>query len=224
MPLSVWLRGGHDLEKHPRGALLFGDWIQKTSIESEEIVDGLICIKLRCETWDKGERPTLNTLRFLWLAPERNYLPVKTESYLPDVSLELSVGVGFAKGFREIEPGVWLPFDRAVTVYDSDKIREEKKQVFRNGDETRIEKANLHPQYDLSLFRDVPFPDGSIVYEMKDGKVIKSYKQGKDKEDEDMRQADSRMRWVIAAIAIVALLAGCGFAFHRLHTTRKQAA
>jgi len=221
LPLSIWLRGGKDLEKHP-GGFRYHDRIQKASIEKEEVVEGLPTIKLRCETWNRGERPRLNTLRYLWLAPERNYLPVKTEAYFPQISLQLPGEVGHVKDFREIVPGVWLPFERVVTVYDSDKIREEKKLVFHNEDEGRIQKVKLDPQYDISLFRDIPIPDGARVHEIKEGKVVRSYKQGEDKEDEELRQGSSGTRWLITIVAVIALLTGCGFAYLRLQGTRKE--
>ena len=83
-----------------------------------------------------------------------------------------------ARDFREIGPGIWLPFKYSITVYDERTIKEENKLVVSNRREARIEKAELDPHYDLSLFRDIPMPEHAAVYELTGGKITRSYEIG----------------------------------------------
>jgi hypothetical protein len=41
-----------------------------------------------------------------------------------------------------------------------------------------IEEVDLHPEYDVSFFRDIPVPDGAFVVHLKDAEATKSYWQG----------------------------------------------
>jgi hypothetical protein len=213
-PLSLWLRGGKDLQNHPLAGGYKNDVIQQTTCEGDEVVDGLKCYRLRCESLNNSKPPTLNTLRFLWLAPDRNYLPVKTVGYAAQLSLKVPVEEGRLSDFREVAPGVWLPYRRSIRVNDG--LRAAKGERFLgNTEEAFLEKLNLDPQYDISLFRDIPFPDGTIVYEVKDGRIIKSYQQGKLGAMADAYRRHKRSIWLMVAISLAIVLAVVGLHLRR---------
>lgn len=221
-PLSLWLRGDPALSAHPQAGFYGKNALKKeASFEKEEEVDGLRCVKLRSETRLRAGDQRIIGVRDLWLAIDRNYLPVKTEFYEPRISMELPGESGHAWDFREIAPGVWLPFERKVTVYDSDKLRDEKKQVFRNADEARLELAKLDPDYDISLFRDIPIPAGATVYEIQDGKIVNKYVQERDEGPKQPSSPGRRMAWIILLAATLLLLLALGIlAYYRRRARR----
>jgi hypothetical protein len=174
-PLSAWLRAGRELQEHPRAGM-YKSWLHKVSLEKEEVVNGTFCLKIRSELWDPGDPPTLNTIRLLWLAAERNFLPIKTVGYAAAYSKELPLEEAEAGEFREVKAGVWLPFHYSMKVYDEIEVRERKRLVISNSEEGTIRSPNLEPAMDMSFFRDVPFPSEAVVYEFdQDGKLIRSY-------------------------------------------------
>jgi RNA polymerase sigma factor (sigma-70 family) len=178
-PFSLWLEGGETLSKH-RLAGHYRGINHKTFVEGEEKVNGLDCVKLRCEGWGASEKsPT--TIRYLWLAPERNYMPVKTVAYAPIYSETIPLETGTASSFREIKPGVWLSFKCSLTINDEIEAREHKWAVLSNSEEWTVQRADANPKLDAAFFRDVPFPKGAVVYEVKDGKIISSHVEGEDK-------------------------------------------
>lgn len=166
-PLSLWLRGGAEVQNHP-AAGLYKDWQNKVVFDGEEVVDGLHCVKVRSEA--VSSRGT-KTVRFLWLATERHYLPVKTVFLNNKLNPELPVEIGNAKDFREIAPGIWLPFLRSIVVYDESQLYQ-RKSVVGNSEETKIVKAKLDPQYDIALFRNISFSNATAVYEIKNDQII----------------------------------------------------
>jgi hypothetical protein len=205
-PLSVVLRGGKEFANYPdNGGHKNKVW--KTFLEGEEEVDGLRCVKLRLESHDIRESKLFfNTRRFLWLAIDRNYLPVKTTAYVmfenPNVALEESI----AKDFREIGSGIWLPYERETIAYDYVLLRKDPKtRKVRNRLTQKIDLAKLDPKYDVSLFRDIAIPDGAAVYELNKGHIVDSYMQ-----PGDPTLPGTRYHWwLLAALAIVVLaLAG----------------
>jgi hypothetical protein len=134
-------------------------------------------VKLRSETGLQEDPKRIIAIRHLWLATERNYLPVKTEAFDTDWSKTLPGEVGHMSDFREIAPGIWLPFQRTTITYTDYKLGK-NKVVVNNIRETTLTKVDLNPRYDISLFRDIPIPDGTRVYEVKDDRIINEYNQG----------------------------------------------
>jgi hypothetical protein len=206
-PLSVWLAGGKELRTYPEAGPYKRLWAQETFYEQEEVVDGLHTVKLRAETRDPSSRELI-TLRYLWLATDRNYLPIKTEAYQANASTTLPVELGRAEDFREVAPGVWLPFRRSFVVHSDAKLRE-NKLVVSNSREATLTKIDLNPRYDISLFQDIPIPDGTKVYEVKDGKIINSYTQG-EQTSPLWHPAKARpwWRWLVAPSVGLVLIGG----------------
>jgi hypothetical protein len=143
--------------------------------EGEETVDGLPCVRIRSEQFYAAGQPPDVTL--LWLAVERNYLPVKLVGYVVSYSTDIPLVVSTVSDLRELAPGVWFPF--AQTRIKNDEIAASKGQtlVVTRTDNT-VTKAVLGPQYDLSLFREISIPDGMPVIEIKEGEKLRDYLQG----------------------------------------------
>jgi peroxiredoxin len=73
-----------------------------------EMRDGLDCEKLQIR-FDFGERGPKSGF-FLWLAKNRNYLPVYEESYDLKREPKLPQAIAYVDDLREISPGVWFPY------------------------------------------------------------------------------------------------------------------
>jgi hypothetical protein len=182
-PLSVYLKGGEALRSAQFSARYAGYWKLSVRMEGKEPVDGLACIKLRCETLAKGQPPENADIRYIWLATERNYLPIKTVAYSIIDNPKLPAEIGQVHEFREISPGVWFPFRASLVAYDFPWLKE-NKHIVANTQEFTVKKAALNPHYDISLFRDIPFRDGLKVYVIRDEKIVRSYKQGEQKAEQ----------------------------------------
>jgi hypothetical protein len=89
---------------------------------------------------------------------------MKEEGYnLVVDSATIPVEVGVLKDLREIAPGIWFPFAAEISI-NSQLAARENRLVVSQREEYRVEKVSLEPNYDISLFRDIPFPDGANVY------------------------------------------------------------
>jgi hypothetical protein len=212
-PLSIWLEGGKTLEKHPNATPYRDDWLQKSTFEKEEVINGLHCFKIRSETLNRDKNTSLNSVRFVWLAPDRNYLPIKTAGYAVSWNRDLPIEVGEVSDFREIAPGIWLPFRCSTKTYDGYSLGK-NKAVLSNTWECIIDKASLEPNYDVSLFEDIPFPDDAVVYEIKNGKIIDSYLM---RDGPTIRRP--WIRWM--AFAAAALFLGLG-TYYAIRWTRTR--
>jgi hypothetical protein len=209
-PLSLYLRGSPALEKDPRVHTLYRENLVDVTVAGGEKFDGMDCVKIRIDMFVRRPKKTLLNVRYLWLATDRNYLPVHQEEFYPRQTMKVANGIGVTWDWREIAPGVWLPFKRKMTYFDGDKLRDGDKQVIRNENEATVEKVKLDPDYDISLFRDIPIPDGALVYEVRDNKIVHSYQKGADKPDPEVVGHARRgwWLWLLVPGVLAVVLAG----------------
>jgi hypothetical protein len=222
-PLSVFLIGGTDFRQHP-GGTYWRDFTVKNSLLGEEIIDGLICFKVRSQTIGRAGPSPTNSVQFIWLSIDRNYLPVKRVTRFVGAEFnQLIVSETVASDFREIAAGVWLPFHFKRTAYDPYEIRTNKRHILSSVEEANIDVAKLDPNYDISFFRDVSIPQRAYVYEVNaSGKITSAYIEDYGIQEESALSV--RRRWLIfAAIGIGSLLlASWWFRNRRSRATRAQ--
>jgi hypothetical protein len=102
-------------------------------------------------------------------------LPIKYEGYAIRYSKDLPIGVARASDFRELAPGIWLPFKMSRTTFDDTRLHAGESVVAASLD-YELEHATLEPRYDVSFFKDVPFPPGTLVHEVNaERKITNSY-------------------------------------------------
>src|SRR5262249_54377885 len=82
------------------------------------------------------------------------------------------------------------------------------KQVVGNTQESTLTKVDLNPHYDISLFRDIPIPDGTLVYEVKDGEIINQYKQGEQTNPHWPPSRPFPWHWLVGPAVGLVLVAG----------------
>ncbi len=169
VPLSTYVRGAEAIKAHPSGHVDAGV-IMRVSYKGEDEVAGLMCQKIGIERLLETEGgPVKSGENVVWLAQERNFLPVKTDGYYFRASVDLPISECVLSDLREIDPGVWFPFHAVLTVYDEVSLREDNAVMLAWQDEYEIEKVSLHPNYDISLFRDIEIPRGIPVYGVEHG-------------------------------------------------------
>src|SRR5207249_2762280 len=76
VPFWLWLKGEEELRTHALLAPPFREDIAKTVVSALETIDGLRCIKLVRETHPRIEPNEVTTKHYIWLAIDRNYIPV----------------------------------------------------------------------------------------------------------------------------------------------------
>ncbi len=166
-PLSVFLRGAGAIDNHPKprhharhGGSLYDFARLEIISEPDETIDGLDCAKVRCRRWysDNGQP----VVEVLWLAKERNYLCVRSQTLLNDRGF---IGdEGSVTEWRELKPGLWLPTRVSLKIYASPGRLGDAPVAVRWDEELIVDEAMPNPNYPLSRFRDVKLPDDLPVY------------------------------------------------------------
>lgn len=177
-PLADYLTGGEAV----RSQKAAGKMNVKTAYLGEEIVDGLVCSKVRCVTWREGfDEPSADEGPYhdVWLATERNYIPVLVKVYAEGMG-EVPIEVRSSSDFREVEPGIWYPHRFDAVVYDWAEYVENKELVLSCHHAYTVKFVDLHPHYDISLFRDIEFPKGLPVYTIVNGEIVEGENPNED--------------------------------------------
>jgi RNA polymerase sigma factor (sigma-70 family) len=158
-PLSTYLAGHEEMAKHTP------NWqpylVTETSYRGAAKFRGLTCHKVWITTFVKRDDDKVKHDRWeLWLAEERNYLPVRMRGYTFRFSEDDPIGEGVAEDLREIGPGVWFPFTVRVTAYDGIFLQLTGKRRLQWQEEYRVQKATLNPKYDAGFFRNMTTRQG----------------------------------------------------------------
>jgi hypothetical protein len=163
------------LADHLSGSV-FKDEPLSVTILPNETVDGLNCIVLRC-TYSRPKDGIVKTIRMIWLAVDRNYIPCQHVGYATGYSTEVPLEVGRVASWKEIEGGIWFPISSEIQVFD-EILAKAGEKVLSNLSKLQIESVELNPVVDDSLFSNIPFKSGVKVYEIKQGKIVDSYVEG----------------------------------------------
>jgi RNA polymerase sigma factor (sigma-70 family) len=174
-PLSVFLRGTDAIQANPKlhrsrfslGGTLFEFPRVETSFEKEETVNGLNCLKVRVQRWHTPDEAPWT--HFLWLAPERNYLCVKSQVLW--FGSERSHFESTVDEYREIGKGVWLPAKITAKRNDPEQLSQ-GKTVLQWLTTLTLQDAVLNPTHPATFFRDIKIPEGLPVYTIKDGRLV----------------------------------------------------
>jgi len=173
-------------------------------VEGEETVNGLRCTHVRSER-GVGEPSVSGTIRHIWLAQDRNYIPVKTVGLALGYSSTIPLEEREVSEFQELAPGVWCPRAARYDVYYEIDASEGRK-VLSNRAQLKVTKAVLDPRHDDAFFRDVEIPPRALIYEIENGKVTRDY-----------RQADPPppSRWWLWTLLCAVLLCALAFGWKR---------
>lgn len=141
---------------------------------AEETRDGHVCDVIRLATVVKGAMSDeaakdraevrFQDARVIWLARDRNYLPIRQESYGLAWSAELPASVATLTNLREIAPGVWYPFQRSFLGFEATgpATSDDARLVVRYRYDDRVKKAALDPEVPPAWFRSLPVDAGTM--------------------------------------------------------------
>jgi hypothetical protein len=175
-PLSVYLSGTEAMKSHPLVHWDTGLSLRNTYEGPAEFM-GLRCHRVRITTLVAG---TAHDSFELWLAEDRNYIPIRRFGFTFRYSDTVPIGEGSVTELREVAPDVWFPITAEITVYDGIELkRTGRRDRVSNRSNYWVEEVSLAPRYDISYFRDLSIPEGTFVYEVIDGKITRSYRQSK---------------------------------------------
>ena len=229
MPLSVRLGGDAANKSHPLG---YVDSAVEGIAEYKgvEQYDGFRCHvvwlvnRVRSHLREAG-----NALghTVLWLPEERNLVPVAMASYRYDLSRTVPIGEGKVLEWLEVEPGIWCPRRVEVTSLRPRQLQQSGERLPNWRAEYRLTAVSLHPNHDISFFRNVKFPKGTVVYKLdEDGKITKGRQVSaprKEKAAGSGARSNSLWRaWWLPAVFIVLLAAWCGYRVRRHRAARAQ--
>ncbi len=220
VPLSVKLGGEVALRAHP-GARMSTRTTLTVEYKGTEEVSGLRChVVWLVKRWREGEphggEPESHVA--YWLAEERNLIPIRYESYPYYLSRTVPVTQGEVTDWLEVEPGIWFPKRVIITTLDQRSLYFRGARVHNWTCEWLTEAVSLQPEFDISFFRDVEFPEGTIVYEVKGNQITRGYQEGAPGAAAPQGGAESGEGpgvFAVAAIVIVAFLVGAGILWKR---------
>jgi len=204
-PLSTFFSGHEAVAAHPLGGKKYRERVTiATSYKGEVECRGLRCHKVWVTESSRGQ--PYDRREFL-LAEERNYLPVQMTSFTFNLSRDVPIARGEVAEFREVESGVWFPWSTTMTCYQPALLQREGKQKLGWQQRHTAESVSLHPAYDSAYFRDVPFPDGTAVYEVENRQIKKSYRTGTPSAPPAQGLGSRGRRWwaVLAAAAVISV-------------------
>ncbi|QDT24855.1 hypothetical protein Enr10x_01470 [Gimesia panareensis] len=123
--------------------------------EAEEIVNGLNCHRIRIETWVKGQKR--HDYSRLWLAPERNWIPIREEGYALGYSETIPLQISEVTDWHQLADGIWFPHKIREVIHDEQSAAN-GKTVVSNQSETTLTEISFSPNYDLKYFQDTKIP------------------------------------------------------------------
>jgi hypothetical protein len=167
--------------------------------------------------YEKGRLAEKDPPRFqwrVWLAVDRNWIPAQTQCYSYEGSgkpprLEILVVV---EKWTELAPQLCLPRRIVRTDFHPKDGSKSTEVVPKSRTLYEVVEAKLNPNYDPEFFR-IEFPPGLLVYRIKDGKIVDSF-----------RVPARQWRWRGAVAVIGVVIIGCIalIAFVWLRRARKR--
>jgi len=207
VPLSVFLSGTEALLRYPGTNWDPGVEVA-VSYAGQERVGEDLCHLLVLTYKHKGSGEPLGKWA-LWICPKRNYIPAKVANYRYTWSKNQPSGVGRVERWCELEPGLSFPAKIRFDAYLVTRLKREGRQVLKWRREYTVERVSLEPNYPLSFFQDVEFPDGTPIYEIVDGKIVRSYVKGKGRGEGAARRWLAPLALTLLALIGLAVAAFC---------------
>ena len=129
----------------------------------EAEVDGHPCIKIRADI-PVGENDRPHSSFVLFLATDRNDIPIKMEHYGGNFGYRpMPTGIGRCDDFREVAPGVWYPFRLTELAFDNWIPMAQGRILLNWRRDTTIESVTPTPRVDQAVFHDLIVPAGTKV-------------------------------------------------------------
>ncbi|QDU08233.1 hypothetical protein [Gimesia aquarii] len=170
VPLSIYLKGIKAISAYPNPSYFSRDWVISVHILGDAEFKGLQCIKILIDT------TLANGIRHngweLWLAKDRNLIPVRNFSYTYRWSKEMPIAESTVDEWKEIRPGVWFPIKAHTDRYHSRTVKREGKQKLSWRMQYHVKSVLLDPpRITQDVFTKLEFPEGTPITVRNHGKV-----------------------------------------------------
>ncbi len=218
--LSTYLRGRAAIDATP-GYKHRGPYpvVEITGTEERE---GLACHVVTLRFIPEGAAAPSRWQR-LWLAIDRNLIPVRHEHFVPKVSATQPDSIGTVQAWAEVEPGLWFPTRVHDTLYNRQILKATGRQEPGWESTITVAQVDLDPEYPLSFFNTLELPDGTYVYHVRQKKIIRSYIQNAPGSGTaGDASGSSRPYWLWFCVAAFAL-SGCLFLVWKLSIRKRMA-
>lgn len=161
--------------------------------EGDSRIEDLICHKLVCSL--PKLLPTTPKSHFVvWLARDRNLLPIRREWYDERVHPTLPLTVAYATDLQEVKPGCWFPIQS--TILKLERVRPDALNVNRVVLNSRIDwhvkNVTLDPMMDEDFFSEIHIPGGTKVDVIEPNRTFWEYIQKSDGPIEVATEPDVR--------------------------------
>lgn len=166
IPLSTWLKGTSAVAASPGLPNYDNRTAYTTEILGEETVQGLKCIKVQIDRRRNSGKSEHRDV--LWLARERNLLPVQAMTYQFSRSTEIPQSETWGDEWLEVRPGVWFPRTFHTDRLDWIMYVLKKKQQVGWQEAYVVESVELDPSLWADTFTKLDFPEGIVI----DGKQL----------------------------------------------------
>jgi hypothetical protein len=160
-PLSTYMRGSQAVRDYPCDVK--PEIATRAESRGAAEIDGHRC-QVVWITESTGQPETPYDRWVLWLAEDRNYIPIRMEAFTFRWSKDLPIGEAQITQWKEVDSGVWFPLGASHTRYDDIEIQ--KRNKVPTWRETYIlDVVSLDPKYDASFFHELQIPPGTTVRE-----------------------------------------------------------
>lgn len=169
-PLSVYLRGGQTLKSDPSAGRYSHDLALKCNYVGTEVSDGHACFKIKAEN---STSAGTSGFGLLWIAPEKNYLPIRFEAY-DKVNTKLPISIRKIVEFKKADDG--LDFPSRVSYRNYDRFALSKGQQIPVGSwQLTVDDIKISVNYPKKFFSKIDFAPNHPVYVIENAKVVNAY-------------------------------------------------
>lgn len=161
VPLSIFLSGKKAMVHYPGLPVHPKPFQVKAWIEGTGEIQGLKCTQVVVERLnDSGVR---FSKQILWLAQERNLIPVKIVTYYDQFSREKPCKEAFVDKWQQLGPGVWFPLQAHIDRYNLILFKYNGTYEIDWRRQYTAQKITLHPEVQKQEFSALIFPKGTTV-------------------------------------------------------------
>jgi len=161
VPLSVYLAGREAIRKYAGESTSESRFTTRIQITGREKLQELDCTTVRIEMFDTNGKPRSRT--DLWLAQDRNLIPIRKLDYSYRQSKELPCSESRVETWQEVREGVWFPRKTFIERYDSNILRRELIQVTSWRNDYEVESIELNPELPEDVFTRLNIPPDAVM-------------------------------------------------------------
>ncbi len=171
VPLSTYLSGKKAMVRYPGLPPFPRPFQTKVQIEGTGEIQGLKCTRVIIEQLNDSD--VRFAKQILWLAHERNLIPVKIVTYRDQFSEDKPIEEAFIDKWQELGTGVWFPQTAHIDHYNFILYQYNGTYELDWRRQLNVKQITLHPEVQEQVFTKLNFPPGTTV------RVRKNHKQSK---------------------------------------------